>query len=341
MKVLRVRNVNEALEVLRRDAMDGEGWVVRNSRLGSVIEYDEPVATVYDTPMERVSFSRARDANPFFHLFEALWIMAGREDVAFLTIFNKRMSEYSDDGVRYHAAYGHRLRNSIMRIGSHGLTKVDQLKEVWRILAADTDSRRAVLSIWDAARDLGVQTKDLPCNDMVFFKVRDNMLDMTVCCRSNDAIWGAYGTNVVQFSVIQEVLASSLALGIGQYTQVSDSLHIYDDNEAWKRMCAARESKTCKYQSGEVRPFPMVTSAGIDSWLLQAEALCHEIEKSMFITLERYTEGFFTEVAIPMWKAWHLYQHTNLGAALSYLETLNLEIDWLRAGYEWLGRRVR
>ena len=40
----------------------------------------------------------------------AIWIVLGRKDVEFLTIFNKRMADYSDDGKTFHAPYGWRLR---------------------------------------------------------------------------------------------------------------------------------------------------------------------------------------------------------------------------------------
>ncbi|KKK55035.1 hypothetical protein LCGC14_3078620, partial [marine sediment metagenome] len=82
MHVLNVRNVNEALpKMLQHLEEKGER---NSSRAGEVIVAPTPVTTVYRKPMERVLFSPIRDANPFFHLIEALWMLAGRRDVATL-----------------------------------------------------------------------------------------------------------------------------------------------------------------------------------------------------------------------------------------------------------------
>ena len=82
----------------------------QESRSGSVIEFPSPVTTTYKRPEERVLFYKNRDANPFFHLFESIWMLAGRDDVKYLSNFNKRMEEYSDDGHTLHGAYGYRWR---------------------------------------------------------------------------------------------------------------------------------------------------------------------------------------------------------------------------------------
>ena len=50
---------------------------------------------------------------------------------------------------------------------------------------------------------------------------------MTVCCRSNDIIWGTYGTNAVHFSMLQEYLAARLNAQLGVYRHISDSFHAY------------------------------------------------------------------------------------------------------------------
>ena len=57
---------------------------------------------------------------------------------------------------------------------------------------------------------------------------------MTVCNRSNDMLWGAYGANAVHMSMLQEYLASRLEIAVGEYTQISDSFHVYQ-NDVWER----------------------------------------------------------------------------------------------------------
>ena len=82
----------------------------QESRSGKVIEYPEPVMTTYKRPEERVLFYPSRDANPFFHLFEALWMLAGKNDLEYVSRFNSRMKDFSDDGKILNGAYGHRWR---------------------------------------------------------------------------------------------------------------------------------------------------------------------------------------------------------------------------------------
>ena len=73
MEVLRVRNVNHALPLGLTLLYDS--GIARKSRAGNVIEYPEPVATVYSRPRDRVLFSYERNANPFFHFMEGLWMV--------------------------------------------------------------------------------------------------------------------------------------------------------------------------------------------------------------------------------------------------------------------------
>ena len=72
--------------------------VREQSRAGEVLRFPGPVVTVLEKPQERVIFHPWRDANPFFHIVEAAWMLAGRDDLASLTPYVKKMAEFSDDG---------------------------------------------------------------------------------------------------------------------------------------------------------------------------------------------------------------------------------------------------
>jgi hypothetical protein len=80
MHVIEARNVNDAYP-LGYDRLMRYGSKAP-SRYGEVVEIRGPVTTRYAAPLERVLFDPVRNANPFFHFFEALWILAGRQDVA-------------------------------------------------------------------------------------------------------------------------------------------------------------------------------------------------------------------------------------------------------------------
>lgn len=292
------------------------------------LEYPTPVCTTYTEPRERVFFEPERDANPFFHLFEALWILGGRNDVRFPTLFNSRLTQYSDDGKTFHGAYGYRLRNNLARVpGNLKPRAFDQIEEAIKLLRSDPSTRRCVLSIWRADLDLGTDSADIPCNDMVMLKVRHGALNMTVLNRSNDAIWGCYGANVVQFSILQEYIAARVGVEVGEYRQVSDSFHVYPDNPQWEKLKDLPQVVIDPYL-GQVEPYPLVSEP--DMFNVELECFLNGSRKLIWYN------DFFPSVAIPMWDAWFAHKETKDGAR--YLPLIKAT-DWQLACRWWLARR--
>jgi hypothetical protein len=336
MKVLIARNVNDA--VVKGAALLKAEGVKQESRAGATLEHPEPVCTVYERPLERVLFDGVRDANPFFHLMEGLWMLAGRRDVAWLARFNKRMATYSDDGEVFNAAYGYRWRNQFDLPAGGG---TDQLSAIVKLLRADPDSRRAVLQIWDAEADLGAPSKDLACNAQAMFKVRAGKLNMTVSNRSNDIVWGCYGANAVQFSLLLEYMAARIGVAPGIYRQMSDSYHAYLDT--WDKIenIGARTKGGDAYTRGEVSVFPLVAAP---------EAFDEELMRWMDGAAERvslaqadgdratWCNPFFPDVATPIHNSWFAYKKKDRAGALAWLDRC-AATDWARAAREWLERR--
>lgn len=171
---LTFRNVNDGFRGLvhrfhQPDYFANQGFFAPTrspSRNGEVLVIQEPVTITYTHPMERVLFNQARDANPFALLYESLWMLAGRNDVAPLAYYTKQFREYSDDGVTLNGAYGYRWRSALCHRAMHrpysAPYEVDQLKVIIDHLKADPNSRRAVLSMWNVEDDLLKIGKD-PC----------------------------------------------------------------------------------------------------------------------------------------------------------------------------------
>ena len=298
----------------------------RDSRNGPVFQAGMPVASTYLHPQERVFLAPWRDANPFFHLYEGLWMLAGREDVAPLAAFVKRMRTFSDDGETLHGAYGFRWRRKF---------GFDQLDLIISALHRNPEDRRQVLQMWSAQDDLGRNGKDLPCNLMVTFQVApDGRLDMSVFCRSNDMIWGAYGANVVHFSMLQEYVATSLGRKMGTYTQMSVNFHAYVDiyeqmsNAAWAHPFGD------PYEAGEVQPYPMMTVPR-NLW----DGDLYKFLRSGG-TRTYYNDPFFAEVAQPMVAAHVCHRAGHAEPALAEMSRVAAP-DWRRAGIEWIQRRMR
>jgi len=318
-----------------------EGQNVR-PRGAETLEFPTPVTTVYPDPRQRVIFNEVRNANPFFHMMEALWILAGREDVAWLKIFNRKIGDYSDNGVTFHAPYGKRIAGQIDRV-------VDLLRR-------DPDSRRAVLQIWDHNRDLGKDSLDIPCNDLVFLKIRGGRLNMTVSCRSNDIVWGCYGANVVQFSMLHEYLANRLYVDVGTYNQVSDSYHAYTgarpglyDIQLAGEQQVSRYSAHCRdTDTVSVQPTPLLqlreSPADFDADLSLMFWLFDDPVRALRPPHHRpYRTTFFRYVVDPMMVAWCYHKDGDKPEALKLLaRTRQLQIgapyDWIQAGFEWVER---
>ncbi len=176
-------------------------------------------------PRQRWVFARTPPLNPGFAIAEVVWLLSGRRDAAFLNYFNRELPKYAGTGEAYHGAYGYRLRRHL---------DFDQLLRAFEVLRSSPASRQVVLQIWDATVDMPGETgepraPDIPCNVMTLLKIRNGKLELTEIVRSNDAFRGL-PYNIVQFTTLQEVLAGWLGVELGEYAQLSDSLHAYSDS---------------------------------------------------------------------------------------------------------------
>jgi thymidylate synthase len=211
-------NVNDAFaEAMWRLPQLGEEVQTRN---GKALRATTPVVTTYFYPTERMLFDPVRDANPFFHIFEGIWMLAGRNDVKWIGQFNSNIFTFSDNTKTFHGAYGYRWRGG----------DYDQIKFVIDELTRHPESRRAVMAMWFPDIDIPQVAQsglDVPCNTTIYFTIRDG-LEMTVCCRSNDAVWGCYGANAVHMSMLQEFVANAIGVPVGRYHQFSNDFHVYE-----------------------------------------------------------------------------------------------------------------
>jgi thymidylate synthase len=311
-----------------------------------------------------VLFSPQREANPFFHLNEALWMLAGRNDIEWLDQFvgnlSERFGERKPGEPTYlHGAYGYRWRNHFEVDGGGERGRLpDQLDTVVRLLRENYNDRRIVISMWDPIADLAVDAKDVPCNTTIFLRVRQDLqgtapslseqekreriikftfnshvLDLTVCCRSNDAIWGAHGANAVQFSVLQEYLAARIGVGIGSLYQFSNNYHAYTN--VFKSLLPFQQ-EIDRYAFKMVKPTRIVTNP---------ESFDEDLGKyfSDHWRVQSYANEFFVSVALPLriaYSGWRKKKHEQAYAVLSGLSAPDDTLDWIVAAKEWFKRRL-
>lgn len=322
------------------------GGIVESSRNGDVLVMPGPVMTVYYQPARRVLFSPMRDANPFFHLMESLWMLGGRNDLAFPMKFNSRFREYSDDGKTIWGAYGWRWRRFF---------GYDQLHAIIHELRRNPNSRRAVLAMWNAMDhasddgeyvfpDLVVATnggRDVPCNTHAYFDCRGGALNMTVCNRSNDAIWGAYGANAVHFSILQEYLAAMIEVPVGVYRQFSNNLHLYLDIVKRENIVTLANDVigSDKYTTthAHVGTMPLV-DCGLAGWHQDLNRFLSR--DGLWNDRAGWESRFIGEVAVPMYQAHDAWRNKQYDEAKEYASRI-VAWDWRVACLEWLERRER
>jgi thymidylate synthase len=208
----------DAFAALTRD----EDTLCQQSRLGLTRELLH-VHFHIRNPRQRWVLSRHPAINPAFAIAEVFWILSGSNEFNFIRYWNPALTKFIGNNRRCHGAYGHRIRRHF---------EIDQFQRAFDVLEKNPHSRQVVIQIWDTKVDLPAddgspQDADIPCNICSMPKVRDGKLEWLQIMRSNDLYRGT-PYNIVQFTMLQEILAGWLGVGVGGYNQISDSLHIYD-----------------------------------------------------------------------------------------------------------------
>jgi len=142
------------------------------------------------------------------------------------------------EGVKY--TYGQRLRSHFGQ---------DQIAGVIDKLAADSDSSRAVMSLWDVAdRD----AKTPPSLNHLRVRIVGGELSLTATLRSND-MFSAWVANAMGLRALQCHIRDAIAersgdqFTLGPLITVSQSAHIYSD--CWEqadRVVASQYPKLCR-----------------------------------------------------------------------------------------------
>jgi len=321
MLTIDTRNVNDAFprlcDILMHNSLSREG----DSRNGKVRAIDGPMMIKFRSPCERVLFAEDRNANPFFHLFEALWMLAGSNEVGFVSQFNKQMVSYSDDGETFNAAYGHRWRRHF----GH-----DQIARSIGMLRSNPNDRRVVITQWDPRADLGAESLDIPCNQQIMPRMREGKLDFLTTNRSNDLVWGLCGANAVHLTVLMEVMAFAIGVPVGNWVHVSNNLHLYEHH--WDLAKHIKPHQHWRQYQG-TQPL-LVAGETYELFIEDCEA---------FITGQDddFKTAFFDGTVAPMIQGWHKWRRDgDLQGALYDCSCIEAN-DWRIASTQWLKRKVK
>jgi thymidylate synthase len=284
------------------------------SRNGRVKEFLNAQIVLTD-PTRREILNPNRKVNVFAQIAETCWVLAGRNDIEWLSAYLPRAVDYSDDGKVWRGGYGPRLRG--------GYFGFDQLEHVVDLLKADPLSRRAVIAIYEPTVDAS-PGKDIPCNDFLQFQSRLGKLHLTVTVRSNDVMWGWSGINAFEWSVVQEIVASLLGIEVGPLTFNIGSLHLYEYH--WEKADNIGE-QILDEPPTRFNPDRTITTLGEVDSLLERwfwwEGLCRHGQATMDLLYE-WEEPLFRAWAAAIAYYWtrgdlwlQVFQGTALGVAVA------------------------
>lgn len=306
-----------------------------SSRNGPVHKFDLPRLWIYTDPTCRVLQARVRRCNPFFHLYEAMWFLAGRNDVASLTPLVPRMIDFSDDGETFHGAYGYRWRH---HFGG------DQLSTIIQTLRQNPESRRCVLQMWDCDNDLQdlpasifgsgkpefvPYSKDVPCNTHAYVQIRDGHLDLAVMNRSNDIFWGMLGSNYVTFTFLLEYLAGMIGVPVGFYHHFTVNAHYYTEVFNDEKIKAMHDEQVYAHVVPPAQRVPLVSTP--ENFDRELQTFVQDPYNST-----EYTERFFREIAVPMMDTHRAVMNKEFDYALTIAKEDINQADWSKACCDWI-----
>ena len=256
-----------------------------------------PYIMVLNNPINNCIFSELRAVNPLFMLSEFLWIMLGMEDVEFISKFNKAMKNFSDDGVVLRGAYGPRLRRwDGYEVDGVRINCVDQIKECAKKLHNDLDSRQALMCIFNPYKDYA-PTRDVPCNILLKFTVRNRKLDLTAYVRSQDMLLG-FPYDVYHWTMLQQMMANELGISVGTYYHIMDSAHIYEHDFEWAKKISKEETQAYNCWS-------MLGFESLDEYFSMFTSMSDMIKKDEYSSINSFDSCYYIKDVMKMFKSYH------------------------------------
>ena len=196
------------------------------SRNGMTVEVRDMVIELAN-PLDAVPCGVRPGLNIAIGAVEALQLVGGFSDISLTCEIQPNFRNYLD-GTEFYGAYGLRTRK--------------QLPAICDRLMDQSETRQAIVTIWDPELDTKPGKKDYPCTTAFSFLIRDGRLNMSTFMRSNDAWWG-WPYDVWQFTTLQESMAIVLGVPVGTYTHHAASFHLYEPHwAAAKQMLNDAES---------------------------------------------------------------------------------------------------
>lgn len=165
-------------------------------------------------------------------LREVLWYLSGENHIRNLRKHTKIWDAWADEDGNLETAYGYYWRHfpsaQKNKFGEWEIREVDQIKYVIDEINRNPNSRRLVVSAWEPGN--ATTSKLPPCHYSFVFNVQDGKLNCHLTQRSGDIALGI-PFNLAAYSLLTQVIAKQVGLGLGEFAHTIVDAHIYVGEE--------------------------------------------------------------------------------------------------------------
>ena len=196
-------------QIAHRVVQEGEHVSPREQLTAEIRDY---VFRIED-PTRGYASGTNRGLSPTIAAVEAIQLIGEFANPKLVVGASHNFTNYIEDDGTFWGSYGKRIEG--------------QMRSVIRKLTDDSDTRQAVITLWDPRKDNLDDKKDYPCTIALTFTQRSYMLNLSVMMRSND-VWLGLPYDVFQFTQLQIAIARALGLVVGDYTHHAVSMHAYE-----------------------------------------------------------------------------------------------------------------
>lgn len=174
-----------------------------------------------EDPTDITILNPGRKFRDSYAIAEWLWYLSFERSIRNIGKMASTWNRIADDREQVESNYGAYFRS--------------QWAWVLRELYDDPSTRRATFAI-NQPHHKGANPLDYPCTQYLQFFVRGGKLHMSVCMRSNDAVYGfcndAFAFALFQQLMLNELNLRGMNLELGSYHHHAGSFHIYEQHYA-------------------------------------------------------------------------------------------------------------
>ncbi|MDY3434436.1 thymidylate synthase [Riemerella anatipestifer] len=157
-------------------------------------------------------------------IYELLWFLKGDTNIKYLNDNGVSIwDEWADDNGNLGPVYGSQWRSWK---GANGKV-IDQISEVIHQIKTNPDSRRLIVSAWNAAEIPNMALA--PCHALFQFYVADGRLSLQLYQRSADVFLGV-PFNIASYALLTMMVAQVCGLQVGEYIHSFGDVHIYNNH---------------------------------------------------------------------------------------------------------------